>query len=249
MLSCGAGAQAWWDASTVSHFWRTWNLPVHSWILRTAHAPALRAGAGQMGAVIACFAISAALHELAVAVPLRVITTPHAAIGMLAQARRRLLPGCSRAHAPRQRPLSEAHAAPFKPCAVSMMQAHDRRMRARVRIGLSGTCPQRMHGPHAARESDAHARTSRHVSVTLRAAPRCRSPWPGRATSCARAACCRPGPATRWCWALRPSARPRASCCMRRRRHRAPAAGGTSPAAYLRHACTAVPALLRHCAS
>ena len=67
------GAQEWWNAATVSHFWRTWNLPVHHWILRSAHAPALRAGAGKMGAVVACFALSAVLHELAVAVPLRVM--------------------------------------------------------------------------------------------------------------------------------------------------------------------------------
>jgi len=45
----------------------------------------------------ACFALSAVLHELAVAVPLRVATTPHAALGMLAQARRCLPPGCPRA--------------------------------------------------------------------------------------------------------------------------------------------------------
>ena len=86
------GAQEWWNAATVSHFWRTWNLPVHHWILRSAHAPALRAGVGKMGAVVACFALSAVLHELAVAVPLRVATTPHAALGMLAQARRCLPP-------------------------------------------------------------------------------------------------------------------------------------------------------------
>ena len=97
VLSCCAGAQEWWNSGTVSQFWRTWNLPVHHWILRTAHAPALRARAGKMGAVVACFALSAVLHELAVAVPLRVATTPHAALGMLAQARRCLPPGCPRA--------------------------------------------------------------------------------------------------------------------------------------------------------
>jgi len=52
VLSCCAGAQEWWNSGTVSQFWRTWNLPVHHWILRTAHAPALRAGASKMGAVV-----------------------------------------------------------------------------------------------------------------------------------------------------------------------------------------------------
>ncbi len=50
---------------------------------------------------------------------------------------------------------------------------------------LSGTCAQRMHGPHTARGSVANACGSRHIRVALRAAPCRRSPWPGHATSCA----------------------------------------------------------------
>jgi len=151
------------------------------------------------------------------------------------------LPTCTSA---RQRFCQDVRSA-FEPCAVNVMQARDRRMQARAGTGLSGTCAQRTHCPHAARGRDANARDSRHIQVTLRAAPRRRCPWPGRATSCARAACCRPGPATHWCWAPRPSARLPASYCMRRRRRRAPAGGCTTLAAYLRRACTAVAALLR----
>ncbi len=128
------------------------------------------------------------------------------------------------------------------------MQARDCRMHARAGIGLSGICAQRTHCPHAATVSDANARDLQPAQATLRAAPRRRSPWPGRATSCARAACCRPGPATRWCSALRPSARPLPLCCMRRRRRRAPDGGFTTPAVYLRGTCAAVAALLRLCA-
>ena len=70
-------------------FWRAWNAPVNRWMKRTVYWPAMRAGWGRTGAVCACFALSAALHELVVAGPLRGLglgcCTPYAALGMLAQ--------------------------------------------------------------------------------------------------------------------------------------------------------------------
>lgn len=78
-------AQDWWNVGSPGEFWRAWNAPVNRWMKRTVYWPAMRAGWGKTGAVCACFALSAALHELVVAAPLRVRCTPYAALGMLAQ--------------------------------------------------------------------------------------------------------------------------------------------------------------------
>jgi len=57
-------------------YWRTWNLPVHKFLVRHVYNPARRAGLGRQGAVFAVFAVSAALHEVAVAVPLHAPVWP-----------------------------------------------------------------------------------------------------------------------------------------------------------------------------
>lgn len=37
----------WWNAATVGDYWRSWNMPVHKWLLRTVYFPAMRAGVGR----------------------------------------------------------------------------------------------------------------------------------------------------------------------------------------------------------
>ncbi|KAK9845266.1 hypothetical protein WJX81_001622 [Elliptochloris bilobata] len=76
---------AWWGSGSVGTFWVRWNKPVTHWMRRHVYEPARRAGLGSQAAALVVFAVSAALHELAVAVPLRRVTYPYAAAGMLLQ--------------------------------------------------------------------------------------------------------------------------------------------------------------------
>eukprot|EP01041_Mallomonas_annulata_P004055 gene4055-8062_t len=75
----------WWNARTIDIYWRTWNLPVHHWILRHLYYPLLRAGISKTTAVFIAFFFSAALHELVISTPFRRISF-HAFLGMMAQA-------------------------------------------------------------------------------------------------------------------------------------------------------------------
>ena len=93
------GAQDWWNAGSAAAFWQRWNAPVGAWMRRHAYEPAIRAGLCREGGALLVFALSGILHELAVAVPLRVLVFPYAAVGMLAQVR-----ACSHLHAHRERP-------------------------------------------------------------------------------------------------------------------------------------------------
>jgi diacylglycerol O-acyltransferase-1 len=63
-----------WNAATLGAYWRSWNLPVHKWVLRTVYFPALtRLGLSRHGAMLLTFFVSAVLHELAIGVPLRMV--------------------------------------------------------------------------------------------------------------------------------------------------------------------------------
>ena len=58
-------------------YWRTWNLPVHKFLVRHVYNPARRHGrGGRQGAVLAVFVVSALLHEVAVTVPLHAAVWP-----------------------------------------------------------------------------------------------------------------------------------------------------------------------------
>ena len=43
----------WWNTTSFEHYWRLWNIPVHSWIARHIYFPFLRAAAsrGLRGAI------------------------------------------------------------------------------------------------------------------------------------------------------------------------------------------------------
>lgn len=75
----------WWNARTIDEYWRTWNLPVHHWMLRHIYYPILRMGVSKRIAVFAAFLFSAVFHEVLISVPFRKISF-HAFVGMLAQA-------------------------------------------------------------------------------------------------------------------------------------------------------------------
>ena len=90
-LMRGASTQDWWNAGSAGAFWQRWNAPVRNWMRRHVYEPMMRAGLGQASSALLVFALSAALHELAVAVPLRALGSPYAAVGMLTQVR-----ACSR---------------------------------------------------------------------------------------------------------------------------------------------------------
>jgi diacylglycerol O-acyltransferase 1 len=63
----------WWNAATVAEYWKLWNMPVHKWMLRHVHYPAMRAGLSRDKALLLCFLVSAVFHEVMVGVPLRML--------------------------------------------------------------------------------------------------------------------------------------------------------------------------------
>nr|ATZ76562.1 acyl-CoA:1,2-diacylglycerol O-acyltransferase [Lobosphaera incisa]AYE66854.1 DGAT1 [Lobosphaera incisa] len=62
----------WWNSTTTDDYWRTWNMPVHKWMLRHVYSPVVRAGAPRMTAMLLVFFVSAVFHELVVGLPLHV---------------------------------------------------------------------------------------------------------------------------------------------------------------------------------
>jgi diacylglycerol O-acyltransferase-1 len=76
----------WWNATDLEGYWRTWNMPVHCWIVRHAYFPLMRhVTQDKLYAGFACFTLSAVLHELVVAFPLQSFYMPLAFFGMMAQ--------------------------------------------------------------------------------------------------------------------------------------------------------------------
>ncbi|MEW5302591.1 MAG: hypothetical protein WDW36_005360 [Sanguina aurantia] len=63
----------WWNAATLGDYWRTWNQPVHKWLLRHVYFPAVRHGCSRMAATCLVFFVSAVFHELVLGVPLHMV--------------------------------------------------------------------------------------------------------------------------------------------------------------------------------
>uniref|UniRef100_A0A914W462 O-acyltransferase n=1 Tax=Plectus sambesii TaxID=2011161 RepID=A0A914W462_9BILA len=59
-----------WNAETISYFWKTWNIPVHRWALRHIYKPMMRNKWSKLQASIAVFFVSAFFHEYLVSIPL-----------------------------------------------------------------------------------------------------------------------------------------------------------------------------------
>lgn len=60
----------WWNATTIDYFWRTWNIPVHRWLLRHVYKPLLYRGVSHYRAGLVVFVVSAVFHEYLVGVAL-----------------------------------------------------------------------------------------------------------------------------------------------------------------------------------
>mmetsp|Transcript_11100 Transcript_11100/g.18144 ORF Transcript_11100/g.18144 Transcript_11100/m.18144 type:complete len:735 (-) Transcript_11100:220-2424(-) len=75
----------WWNARTIDEYWRTWNLPVHHWMIRHLYYPSIRLGVSKKSAVYLAFLFSAVMHEFIISIPFQRISF-HAFLGMLLQA-------------------------------------------------------------------------------------------------------------------------------------------------------------------
>jgi len=74
----------WWNAETVSDFWKNWNIPVHNFCLRHIYKPLLSLGVTKFQSQLIVFFISAFFHEYLVSVPLRMFRL-WSFFGMIAQ--------------------------------------------------------------------------------------------------------------------------------------------------------------------
>ncbi|KAL6078071.1 O-acyltransferase [Balamuthia mandrillaris] len=61
----------WWNSTTLSEYWRTWNIPVHTWMIRHAYYPLRRKGWSRSVAALFIFFLSGVGHEVMVSVPCR----------------------------------------------------------------------------------------------------------------------------------------------------------------------------------
>mmetsp|Transcript_33761 Transcript_33761/g.65824 ORF Transcript_33761/g.65824 Transcript_33761/m.65824 type:complete len:449 (+) Transcript_33761:56-1402(+) len=59
----------WWNSTTLGYFWRSWNLPVHTWMVAHVYFPLVSRGWKKPAASFVIFIISAVLHELVVSIP------------------------------------------------------------------------------------------------------------------------------------------------------------------------------------
>ena len=75
----------WWNARTIDEYWRTWNLPVHHWMIRHLYYPSIRLGISKKFAVYIAFFFSAVMHEFIISLPFHRISF-HAFLGMILQA-------------------------------------------------------------------------------------------------------------------------------------------------------------------
>eukprot|EP00055_Hartaetosiga_balthica_P015789 m.96011 g.96011 ORF g.96011 m.96011 type:complete len:615 (+) comp8959_c3_seq1:170-2014(+) len=60
----------WWNSTTLSYFWKNWNIPVHKWCVRHLYRPVLEEGYSKITGQLVVFFLSAVLHEILVSVPL-----------------------------------------------------------------------------------------------------------------------------------------------------------------------------------
>jgi diacylglycerol O-acyltransferase 1 len=64
---------AWWQSTELGYFWRTWNTPVHRWMVACIYTPLLNRNVSKRLASLACFFVSAIFHEVVVSVPFRTV--------------------------------------------------------------------------------------------------------------------------------------------------------------------------------
>lgn len=77
--------ESWWNALSLADYWRTWNIPVHSFCKRHIYVPCrFKLGLSPMVSQLVVFAFSAIMHELLVAIPAKKVLG-HAFIGFMLQ--------------------------------------------------------------------------------------------------------------------------------------------------------------------
>ncbi|KAG0265401.1 hypothetical protein BG011_004786 [Mortierella polycephala] len=64
---------AWWNATGVGMYWKTWNSPVYTFFKRHVYLPLITSGTSPMVASIVIFFISAVLHEVLIGFPTHMI--------------------------------------------------------------------------------------------------------------------------------------------------------------------------------
>lgn len=75
----------WWNAKTISEFWRSWNIPIHRWCVRHLLKPLLiEGGVSSTFATFAIFLVSGIFHEYVISVPLGMFCV-HFIIAMVVQ--------------------------------------------------------------------------------------------------------------------------------------------------------------------
>eukprot|EP01147_Barroeca_monosierra_P009553 gene9553-1782_t len=60
----------WWNSTSISYFWKNWNIPVHKWAVRHMYRPLVHMGFSRMQAQVVVFLFSAVMHEVLFSVPL-----------------------------------------------------------------------------------------------------------------------------------------------------------------------------------
>ncbi|GAM23413.1 hypothetical protein SAMD00019534_065880 [Acytostelium subglobosum LB1] len=63
----------WWNSTGLDYFWRTWNMPVHHWMVVIIYTPMRRRGWSKHWGYFMCFFVSAVFHELVISVPFQTI--------------------------------------------------------------------------------------------------------------------------------------------------------------------------------
>jgi len=53
----------------MDEYWRIWNIPTHTWLMKHIQVPLVRAGMSRLMAGVCVFFVSAVFHELLVSVP------------------------------------------------------------------------------------------------------------------------------------------------------------------------------------
>ena len=76
MAMCLLGMTSWLPLA--GQYWRTWNMPVHKWMLRHVFQPLLNCGVPKALAGCIVFGVSGVFHELLVGVPLHMASFTHA---------------------------------------------------------------------------------------------------------------------------------------------------------------------------
>jgi diacylglycerol O-acyltransferase-1 len=64
----------WWNSRTLGEYWRKWNIPVHSWLLRHVYKPMVADGYGKNFSMFFTFFLSAVAHEYLISGACRILT-------------------------------------------------------------------------------------------------------------------------------------------------------------------------------